>query len=260
MASGICKLTRQSGRFVRSHLVPLALTRPDTAGAPLIQFNSGTRPVRRWSSWYDDHLVIRRGEDILADLDNWAIAELRKHSLVWSGWGSTSAVPLGPSHLPNGWGVRFLSGIDFTRLRLFFLSLLWRAAATERPEFSEVVLPEEDLEVLRLMLLQENASPLEFYPATLTQIATRGPAQNLVPLAETKTVPNLPGLGEQHYPIFRFYLDGLVVHMHRQASGSIDAFLPSVVGANEGLAVGTVNYEGSFQRANLMHVLRETRW
>jgi hypothetical protein len=161
--------------------------------------------------------------------------------------------------LPNGWGGRLVCGIDFPRLRLFLLSLLWRAAATERREFSEVSLPPEDLEILRTMLVEGRTTPTEFYPATLLQISTRGPAQNQVPLAQMMTVPNLPGLGSRSSPIFRFYFDGLVVHIHRLASGSMDAFMPSVVGAQDTLLVGTVTYESSFQRENLAHVLRESR-
>jgi hypothetical protein len=259
MANGVCKLTGQAGRFVRSHLIPLALTKPDTKGAPLIQLEGGKRPVRRWSSWYDDHLVIRKGEDLLADLDNWAIKELRKHSLIWSGWGSTSTLPPHhPTQTPTGWGARLVSAIDFVRLRLFLQSLLWRAAATERGEFSEIDLPPEDLEVLRIAVLDGRATPLEFYPATLLQISTRGLAQNMVPLAQMMRVPNLPGLGARHCRIFRFYLDGLVVHFHRQVSGSIDAIRPSVVGAGDTLLVGSVTYERSFQRETLGHFLRES--
>jgi len=32
MANGVCKLTGQPGRFVRSHLIPFALTKPDMEG------------------------------------------------------------------------------------------------------------------------------------------------------------------------------------------------------------------------------------
>lgn len=262
MANGVCKLTGLNGRFVRSHLVPLALTKPDTEGAPLIQHYSGKRPVRRWSSWYDDHLVIRRGEDLLADLDSWAIMELRKHSLIWSGWGSTSTLPPQyPSQFPNGWGGRLVSGVDFFRLRLFLQSLLWRAAATERWEFSEVALPPDDLEILRRAVVAGSATSLEFYPATLLQISTRGPAQNMVPLAQMMTVPNLPGLGARRCPIFRFYFEGLVVHFHRQPSESLEGILNErlgVVGAKDTLLVGSVTYERSFQRENLGYVLRES--
>jgi hypothetical protein len=159
---------------------------------------------------------------------------------MWSGWGSTSTLP--PQYalqLPNGWGGRLVSGIDFLRLRLFLQSLLWRAAATERWEISEVTLPPDDLEVLSVAVLHGSATPLQFYPATLLQISTRGPAQNMVPLAQMVTVPNLPGLGARRRPIFRFYFDGLVVHFHRQASGSIDGMRSSVVGAKDTLLVGS---------------------
>lgn len=38
----------------------------------------------------------------------------------------------------GGWGIRKIEGIDGSRLRLFFISLLWRAAVSEMVEFREV--------------------------------------------------------------------------------------------------------------------------
>jgi hypothetical protein len=73
MTNGVCKLTGNSGKFVRSHLIPKALTRPSVAGGYFISAGPGIRPKKSWSSWYDEELVIRKGERILADYDDWAI-------------------------------------------------------------------------------------------------------------------------------------------------------------------------------------------
>jgi len=142
---------------------------------------------------------------------------------------------------------------------LFLLSLLWRAAATEREEFSEVSVPAEHLEILRRALVDGTAPDDEFYPAVLTQLSTRGPRHNLVPLAQMMPVPNLPGLGAQRRPIFRFYFDGLVVHFHRSVSGHLDQLRPMAVGASDKLVVMLISYERSFQHENLLHVMRESK-
>lgn len=257
-ASGICKLTLTSGPFVRSHLIPDALTKAAIKGAPLMQFAAGKRPSRRWTSWHDEQLVTRAGEDILSALDTWAIRVLRRHSLIWSSWGE--ATPLPPHHpvaRQSDISMRLLRDVDFARLRLFLLSLLWRAAATSRYEFAEVTLPDEHLEILRTALIS-GALPIEgFYPATLTQVSTVGPRQNLAPLSQVMPVPNLPGLGSHQQPIFRFYFDGLVVHFHRSAARAMDGIRPLAVGASDSLVVCLVPYERSFQLMNLKEFLRE---
>jgi hypothetical protein len=168
-----------------------------------MQLGSGRRPGKRWSSWYDEELVVQDGEDILSRLDNWAIVTLRAHRLVWSGWGAETYVPV--RRMPPKLGrltYRTVSGIDLQRLRLFFLILLWRAAATTRPEFAEIVLPAADLNKLGRMVIENNSKPVDFYPMALVQLSTRGPPHNLSPIAEQKPIPNLPGLGHQNRPFF----------------------------------------------------------
>jgi hypothetical protein len=161
--------------------------------------------------------------------------------------------------LPQGSAIRVVRGIDFERLRLFLLSLLWRATTTRRPEFAEIEMPADHLEQLRQMIAGGPSAPAEFYPVTLIQLSTVGPRHNHTPIADEQPVPNLPGLGSHRTSMFRFYFDGLIARFHRQAEGDISGFRPSVVGATDPLAVSTVPYETSFQRENLEHVLREGR-
>lgn len=256
---GRCKLTHCEGRFVDSHLLPKALTKCDGLGSGLTQMGNGITE-RRFSSWYDPKLVTAEGENILAQYDDWAITELRKHRLVWSGWGPILKLNDYTS-LGTTVGIRRLTGGDWRRLRLFFLSLLWRAAATDRPEFREITIPDHDLEQLRNMVLNGNPYPLEFYPISMTQLATRGFNHNLTPIADVKTIPNLDKAGSAwDMPFFRFYLDGLILHISRLKSEQNREFDlgPQWVGSdNDCVVLSTVHWEESSQHQNCLIVMEE---
>lgn len=256
---GVCKLTGSIGPFINSHIIPEALTRPSVSGKPLIQHGRGSASVRRWTSWYDTQLVTAEGEKFLSEIDHWAIAELRRHRLVWSGWKGESSV--GPHYktIFNHIGAREVGGIDTMRLRLFFHSLLWRAAASEMKEFAEIFVPAADLETLRQTILGKVVPPLDFYPIQLTQLSTRGVIHNQTPVTDIKFVPNplLPHGQPIAIPIFRFYLDGLIAHIHRATpSGYSSLALGNLVlGADSSILMPTVTYENSVQRQEVASVL-----
>lgn len=260
---GLCALTGVEGVYLASHLIPKALTRPSVAGRPLIQIASGRTPVRRWDSWYDDRLVTADGEALLTELDTWAIQHMRLHRLIWSGWANADS--LSGNFTPieqTPWGIRRITGLDTQRLRLFFLSLLWRAAATSRPEFAEVEIPESDLEALRKMLLEGRSTPATFYRVSLTQLSTKGEIHNMPPIAQYKSIPSsVPGLAHRLEKIFRFYFDGLIAHIHlpETAPNWEPDYGDMVLGAAQELTVSTVTYENSFQRENLELVRMESR-
>lgn len=258
---GVCKLTKESGRFVDSHILPKALTRADGLKQGLAQLGRG-QTERRWSSWYDSALVIEAGEKILSDYDNWAIAMLRKHKLVWSGWGPMQALIDIESIAGTPWGIRrieFENGEELKRLRLFLLSILWRAAVTRRREFDEVKLPTDDLEHLRTMVLKQNPEPLDFYPSTLTQLSTLGIRHNHTPIALIKQIPAIGGKPPYEEPVFRFFLDGLIVHFSRlskEKNAALDLG-PLRVGAANSVIINTVRWENSAQAQNLAIVATE---
>lgn len=214
MAQGHCRLTGQYGRFVVSHIIPKALTRPSVSGRSFIQAGNGDRPTRRFDSWYDPELVTRVGEDLLADLDSAGIELLRRHQLVWSGRGTGEELR-GEILWPEGEGagMRFLpESLDQRVLRQFLLSILWRAAQSGRPEFAEISLPVEHLEKLRQMVLAGSTVPYDWYPIILTQLMERGPNHNLAPQAVAMPVRNELGQETGKLRALRFYFDGLVVN------------------------------------------------
>ena len=77
---GLCKLTKTSGKFVKSHIIPKALTRPTVRGNKFIQksvTSAQSLYIKRADSWYDQGIVTREGENYLSDFDAHAIKELR---------------------------------------------------------------------------------------------------------------------------------------------------------------------------------------
>jgi hypothetical protein len=227
----------------------------------MVETGSGQRPIRRFTSWYDQGLVTAAGEAVLAQYDDWGIAELRRHRLVWSSWGPRLALGAEDHNFffEQDWGLRRIEVTNPDQLRLFFLSLLWRAAQSRQREFSEIALSQSDLAQLRQMLVDRNPHPLNFYPTSLTQLSSIGRIHNMVPIADEKRIPPFDDVPERVIPIFRFYFDGLIAHTHNQATdGGHTAGLGAlVVGAENTLTVSTVTYEASFQRKNLENLTQE---
>jgi hypothetical protein len=247
---GICKLTKQKGYFVKSHILPKALTKPEQKGLPFYQFDFGIPPTKRWSSWYDSELVTESGENILMELDSWAISYLRKQKLVWSSWGKEKILDQYYRSIPDApWGFRNIEVTDPQKLRLFFLSLLWRAAVTKLPEFDQIQMPEEDVETLRSMICTGNPEPISFYPTQLTQLSTVGIIHNYSPKALIKEIDYFDNNTIMKIPIFRFYFDGLIAHLHRQSSddGLTEQIRSLVVGGGKELMITTQAFIGSMQ-------------
>jgi hypothetical protein len=263
IADGICKLTGKQGTLVRSHIIPLALTPPEVKGDALIQAGRGRPAIRRMTSWYDKELVTAEGEKILMDLDTWAIAELRRHKLIWGSWGQAAELQ-SPDHvvlpiLDAGWGYREIELTDPTRLRLFFLSLLWRAAATGLPEFDQIVIDEPDLSLLRDMVLTGNPNPLHVFSVQLLQLSTRGVPHNLTPYPLMTTEPTPEGGQTPPYPVYRFYFDGLTATFDRRTLTPefVDERAGIIVGCEQKLHMGTVTFEKSWQRENMKRLMME---
>lgn len=214
---GVCRLTGKTGTYVKAHIIPEALSKPSIPGDPFIQSGQGQRPVRRWTSWYDENLVTSEGERILSDYDNWGIPELRRLNLVWSSFQNSKATgdgdwkPMGN----DGHGVRIFDYADGDKLRLFLLSILWRAAASRLPEFKNVRIPDRQLRRLARMLVDGNPKPYFVFAACLIQLTSVGPRHNFTPMAGNKRVGSS---NKEKIRIFRFYFDGLAVHFHRDPS------------------------------------------
>lgn len=258
MTIGTCKLTLKSGKFVKSHMIPQAFSAP-SKGCYFIDGAPGGRPTRRPTSWYDRELVTRSGENVLADLDSFAATELRKARLVWSGWGKETGIKDNIIPYPGTEQlVRLVPHLEVLKLRVFFLSLLWRAAASDMPQYANIELQDSELEKLRLMVLSMNPFPLSFFPVHLTQMITRGARHNLGPLKMTTPLDAGPGSGPLMLNSYRFYFDGLVINIHTNVSEKRYSEAAGIyVGDDAVVMANCVNFEDSFQASNMIEHGRE---
>ena len=249
---GECRLTQSYGPLVDCHIIPKSLTKPSINGAPLVQSMPGAGFKRRWSSWYDPTIVTRDGEDILRDIDDRAIKELRHQKLVWSGW------TLGPPPfskmalcLPDH-GIRILKDVDQLCIARFFLSIAWRTCVSNLQEFKSFSL-DEDTEYRMRMAVLGDIEKLKSFPVSLIQLSTRGETQNLTPYLDRKEIPAIGNLPTQKVEIARIYVEGLIAHVH--LNGDYDRSetdVASFLGDGTRLLVTAITYEASFQYENLI--------
>lgn len=233
---GICALVGEEGVFVKSHLIPQALTAHDMPGKHFVEAGNGFRPVKRFTSWYDDELVIRSGEDYLSEIDSRAVIELRKHKLVWSGWGNEKILNCDNHQFISeaNEGIRKIPNVDSSLLRLYFISLLWRALSTSRIEFSHLNKEGVELEKLKKIILSGDAGSPAYHPIILHQMNTRGFTHNFTPVMWETTIPASGDSPEQIIETYRFYMQGLVAHIYPstdQATADRLGNLPLGVGA-----------------------------
>jgi hypothetical protein len=247
---GICKLTGREGKFVKSHIIPKALSRPAFAGGRLIQGGDGSTATIRRDSWYDWNLVTAEGEEILRDLDTWAIEELRKQKLVWSGWGPDGEIGRLITHqFSETHGLRIIEFSDNFRLRRFFHSLLWRAAASSLSEMSWVNLSKDDLERLRSAITDDTPFPNHFFPVELNQLSTIGEIHNHTPILKTKNRPILEGPEQKEIQYARFYFDGLIAHIRiSETPEEVERMGLLFLGNEKQNGVATIAYEASLQK------------
>lgn len=257
---GVCKLTGKHGKFVASHILPRALTRLSHSGDKVREAALGVRPQWRPATWYDDRLVIREGEDILEEIDAPAIEVLRKHKLVWSSFKCDA--PFSPEDLtPFGEGVNLrelcLGSAD--ELRMFFLSIVWRAAASSRSEFVDVQLAEEMLEDLRQRVLTRDPGSVWDYPIILDQLITRGATQNRTPIMEDSNLPVNGTKGLASVASIRIYLDGLVAKVMLAKGLDLDRTAGGIfIGTLDRSIILARPFEQSRTKENMIEVISDS--
>lgn len=258
---GKCLLTGSRGKFVKSHIIPKALTRLDIKGAPFLQGGSGIKLTRRYDSWYDQSIVTRKGEDILEKIDSFGIDFLRSQKLVWSGWGPRQDVFDCTDRIEGSpYGVRLVHCTAPVELRRFFLSILWRSAVSSLFEMSEVTISESNIKKISDFIQGGDAPPVDFFPISLTQISTMGKRHNQTPFRFMKKVPAVDGRAPKEFEAFRFYFDGLIVHIHNYSSddGYSKEIESILVGNSSVFYIPTIEYNASFQKENFHLIVRST--
>ena len=150
----VCKLTGKSGRAVKAHIVPKAFYElpPQTEGFIQLWTNSpGKFPKKVPIGIYDDAIVTSEGESRFGPWDDYACEVLLNRFKEFT--------PLYKKHRLACWQ---LEDVEYARLKLFGLSVLWRAHASTQPAFQRVKLGEHE-SIIRDLLLRAQPAKAEEY-------------------------------------------------------------------------------------------------
>jgi hypothetical protein len=151
---GLCKLCGQERKFVRSHIVPLAFHKhlqSDHDRPPVIIGNNlSAYPKRSPGGLYDEEMLCDDCEQRFGPWDTAGAEHLlqRFESDKQPMTASTGEVM---AYQMNGW--------DETSLRMFAISVLWRAAATTNYIFQRIKLGPHEQRVKQRVLEGDPGSP-----------------------------------------------------------------------------------------------------
>ena len=125
-----CKLTGKEGSGVDAHIIPRAFYRLEgdqPPGLKVLSSTLGTYPRRSQIGEYDNLIVTEHGERLFSPYDDYA-----KELLID---GREAFHELRHENRIVGFGV---DGYDYARLKLFILSVLWRASVSSRAFFNKI--------------------------------------------------------------------------------------------------------------------------
>lgn len=154
----ICKLTGLEGKPAKAHIIPESFYLIDKeAKQPLklVTNTAGTYPKRSWTGVYDETIVTQEGEKRFLDWDDYAYKLLVEQI--------NTARPL---EYKNTVMAYVYDSFDYDKLKLFFLSVLWRAGVSSHAVFKRVRLGPHT-EILIKAICECRPGNSEFYSTVL---------------------------------------------------------------------------------------------
>lgn len=140
-----CRLTGKRGPGIDAHIIPESFYRLGDGAKrqPLTILSSGTLPQskRSWTGEYDSQIVTAEGEAYFSDWDAYAyefLLERTKKAVLYHNGSKALCVEVETN--------------DYDKLKLFFISVLWRAGVSRRPFFRKVRLGPHEGELRRCIL------------------------------------------------------------------------------------------------------------
>ena len=172
----VCKLCHQDRPLVRSHIIPDAFNRALKGGtdAPPVMLSTHPRhhPRRRPGGHYDEDLVCNSCERRFWPWDTYGadffLNRLRTEGQPWIA--------------ANGEVLAYqFENVDYTQLKLFAISLLWRASVTRNEFFRRVKIGPYEA-AARQMILDETAGTADEFATMIVRWVAQPPHEQLAEL------------------------------------------------------------------------------
>ena len=182
---GICKLCRKEKKLIEAHIIPKFMykkMKDENHSFYDITYNLDTKETKSKKTQKEDY-----DKNILcSDCDNGIIGGIYENYAKEALYGENLNPEIAPKcenfMNPNdGTEYSICKNIDYTKMKLFLLSLLWRASISARPTFNQVSIGIKHEEIIRKMLY-ENIEPAETeYPIIITSfMRTENKLDNMI--------------------------------------------------------------------------------
>jgi len=164
MKTGICQLCLQEKLLCKkSHIIPAFMYQNllDKDEYMLtVEFEGNNQKVsKQRSGEYESDILCKNCEGLISIYENYGAKVLYGGSLGKKEPRITTTLYKEPS------GVEYTqcNGVNYTKLKLFLLSILWKASISNRDYFENVDLTEHQ-EIIRIMILNNNPGKSNDYP------------------------------------------------------------------------------------------------
>lgn len=232
-----CKLCNEKKKLLRrSHIIPdfmykgLFDENHFIAPIDLIEFK---RRKLLPDGFYDSNILCENCDNkILGKLESYASI------VIWGGKSKPDYYPKYEGKI-NQLNQKFLhvTNLDYTKFKLFLLSIIWRASISKHKIFNSVSLGEHE-ESIRKMIIENNPGSTNDYPVgmfILTQ-NNRGP---------TKMIANPLPIKKDKSLIYHFLINGLVINYKIEGMADKELYNQSSIKENNTMDVYIFNEKDS---------------
>jgi hypothetical protein len=164
-----------------------------------------------------------KDKDILcAKCDNEVIGKLEQYASN-AIYGNHSSVELetfvgDPLHVPY---IRF-KNLDYSKIKLFFLSILWKSHISKHPFFREINLGSKYSERLRKMILMNDPGPEDSFEVILVKAETNG-------TRPTKSIIEPRRLKDNGNTTYIFHINEIMYHYNISNHNKMSMFDKSII-------------------------------
>jgi hypothetical protein len=239
----LCRLCGRNKPLVRAHIIPESMYPfEDVPRQPLLKVPSNpAAPLEKSRvGEYDSALVCKGCEEKFSPWDDYGSRLFRKEPK-----------PKDRIYIDGGWRAYTLEAYDYAKLKLFFISLLWRASETERAFFEKVNVGPRHTARLKEMILNKNPGMPDEYAAWIMRLTHEIDAH--------KSVLSPYRRRYEQVWFYHFYLAGhvCIIKVDRRPAPSM--FSRFILRPNEPLHVLIMRFNETREYAHLRRALLNLR-
>lgn len=155
----LCKLCGEEKKLVKAHIIPKAFFEPGRGDLAMMFDREDTHPRRRPQGEYDPDILCAECEDMFKGWDDYAFKLLIERAVERKKLSSA------------GISYEVIESYDYSKLKLFFMSVLLRADLSEMDFWQRISLGNRRL-TLRKHIMRRRAPNPGVFPVFLTRLST----------------------------------------------------------------------------------------